>query len=129
MVRPYGVLTPASWIALNATRYMHAYGVTNEDFGRAVVQLRDYAATNPDAHFYDRPITLDDHQASRWIAEPAIRLFDCCQETDGAAALVDHRAPIAPRDTRPPVVVAAAAGAGAVRGGDREQPLPCPTSR
>src|SRR5207245_1986390 len=37
---PYGVLTPASWMAFNATRYMHTYGVTNEDFGRAVVQFR-----------------------------------------------------------------------------------------
>ena len=46
---PFGVLTPASWIALNATRYMHQYGVTSADFGRAVVQLREYAATNPDA--------------------------------------------------------------------------------
>jgi acetyl-CoA acetyltransferase len=85
---PYGILTPASWMALNATRYMHSYGCTNADFGRVVVQLREYAATNPLAHFYGRPITLDEHQASRWIAEPSIRLFDCCQTTDGAAALV-----------------------------------------
>ena len=72
---PFGVLTPASWMALNATRYMHTYGVTSEDFGRAVVQLRDYAATNPNAHFYGTRITLDDHQSSRWIAEPAIRPY------------------------------------------------------
>ena len=44
---PFGVLTPASWMSLNATRYMHTYGVTSEDFGRAVVQFRAYAATNP----------------------------------------------------------------------------------
>ena len=108
---PFGVMTPASWMSLNATRYMHTYGVTNADFGRAVVQLRAYAAKNPEAHFYERPITLDDHQASRWIAEPAIRLFDCCQETDGAVAFVvtgRDRAADAPE----PVVIAAAAGAG-----------------
>ena len=40
---PYGVLTPASWMALNATRYMHTYGVTSADIGRAVVQLRAFA--------------------------------------------------------------------------------------
>jgi acetyl-CoA acetyltransferase len=85
---PYGVLTPASWMSLNATRYMHEFSVTSEDFGRAVVQLRAYAATNPEAHFYGRPITLREHQESRWIAEPAIHLFDCCQETDGAVAFV-----------------------------------------
>jgi acetyl-CoA acetyltransferase len=85
---PFGVLTPAAWMSLNAARYMTTYGVTSEDFGRAVVQLRDYASTNPQAWGYGRPITLDDHQHSRWIAEPAIRMFDCCQETDGAVALV-----------------------------------------
>ena len=108
---PFGVITPASWMSLNAVRYMHASGATSEDFGRAVVQLRAYAATNPAAHFYGRPITLEDHQASRWIAEPAIRLFDCCQETDGAAALVITRADRA-GDTPAPVAIAAAAGAG-----------------
>ncbi|MBV9921163.1 MAG: lipid-transfer protein, partial [Pseudonocardia sp.] len=109
---PYGVLTPASWISLDATRYMHTYGVTSEDFGRAVVQLRAYAATNPDAHFHGRPITLEDHQASRWIAEPSIRLFDCCQETDGAAALVITSAARAGGGRTAPVLIAAAAGAG-----------------
>jgi acetyl-CoA acetyltransferase len=108
---PYGVLTPASWMSLNATRYMHTFGVTSEDFGRAVVQLRDYAATNPAAHFYGRPITLEDHQASRWIAEPCIRLFDCCQETDGAVAMIITAADRA-QHTPAPVVIAAAAAAG-----------------
>jgi acetyl-CoA acetyltransferase len=107
---PYGVLTPASWMALNATRYMHTFGVTSEDFGRAVVQLRDYAATNPKAHFFGKPITLADHQASRWIAEPCIRLFDCCQETDGSVAIVITSTDRA-RDTRDPIVIETAAGA------------------
>jgi acetyl-CoA acetyltransferase len=108
---PFGVVTPASWISLNATRYMHTFGVSSEDFGRAVVQLRDYASTNPNAHFFDRPITLDDHQSSKWIAEPSIRLFDCCQETDGSVALILT----ASRDTRAsqlPVQVVSAAGSG-----------------
>ena len=46
---PFGILTPASWMSRNATRYMHDFGVTSTDFGRAVVQLRAYAATNPAA--------------------------------------------------------------------------------
>jgi acetyl-CoA acetyltransferase len=108
---PYGVITPASWMALNATRYMHTFGVTSEDFGRAVVQLRAYAATNPNAHFYGVPIDLEDHQSSRWIAEPCIRLFDCCQETDGSVALVITAADRA-GDTRAPIVIETAAGAG-----------------
>jgi len=108
---PYGVLTPASWMSLNAVRYMHVYGVSNEDFGRAVVQFREYAANNPTAHFYKKPITLDEHQASRWIAEPAIRLFDCCQETDGSVALVITSADRAYASDQP-VLIAAAANAG-----------------
>jgi acetyl-CoA acetyltransferase len=110
---PYGVLTPASWMSLNAVRYMHTFGVTNEDFGQAVVQLRAYASTNPNAHFYQKPITLEDHQSSRWIAEPAIRLFDCCQETDGSIAVVVTTSDRA-ADTDRPVLIAAAAGAGLV---------------
>ena len=119
---PYGVLTPASWMSLNSVRYMHTYGVSSEDFGRAVVQFRDYAANNPNAHFYKKPITLDEHQASRWIAEPAIRLFDCCQETDGSVALVITSAERAAGSDRP-VLIGAAANAGTLRRGDRQQPL------
>jgi acetyl-CoA acetyltransferase len=108
---PFGLLTPASWMSLNATRYMHQFGVTSEDFGRAVVQLRSYASSNPNSHFFEHPITLADHQASRWIAEPSIRLFDCCQETDGAVALVivpSDRADASPQPVRIAAVAAAA---------------------
>jgi acetyl-CoA acetyltransferase len=108
---PYGVLTPASWMSLNAVRYMHTYGATNEDFGRAVVQFREYAAANPNAHFYQRPTTLEEHQSSRWIAEPAIRLFDCCQETDGSVALVITSAERSAASNEP-IMIAAAANAG-----------------
>lgn len=108
---PFGVLTPASWMAFNAVRYMHRFGVTSEDFGRAVVQLRHHAATNPAAWGYGRPITLADHQASRWIVEPCIRLLDCCQETDGAVALVVTTAERAVDLAQAPVFVGAASGA------------------
>jgi acetyl-CoA acetyltransferase len=109
---PFGVITPASWMSLNAVRYLHRFGASNEDFGRAVVQLRAFAAGNPDAWGYEKPITLDDHQQSRWIAEPAIRLFDCCQETDGSVAVVVTSLERARDCPAPPVVIAAAAGAG-----------------
>jgi acetyl-CoA acetyltransferase len=109
---PHGVLTPASWMALNSTRYMHQYGVTSADFGRAVVQLREYAAKNPAAWGFERPISLEDHQESRWIAEPCIRLFDCCQETDGSVAIVITSAERAADLGQQPVAIAAASGAG-----------------
>lgn len=84
---PYGFVTPSSWAAMLVQRFMHELGVTSEDFGRVSVAARAYAATNPKAHFYQRPITLADHQASAYIAEP-LRLLDCCMESDGAVALV-----------------------------------------
>jgi acetyl-CoA acetyltransferase len=109
---PFGVLTPGSWMALNSTRYMHEFGVTSEDFGRAVVQLRAHAATNPNAWGYERPITLEQHQESRWIAEPCIHLLDCCQETDGSVALVITSVERAADLSQRPVRIAAAGGAG-----------------
>lgn len=112
MYGPYGLLSPAGWVALQARRYMHEYGVSNEDFGRIAVVDRKHAATNPAAWFYQRPITLEDHQQSRWIIEPVLRLLDCCQESDGGVALV-VTTPERARDLRqrPALITAAAQGA------------------
>ena len=99
---------------------MQRYGVTNEDFGRYTVVARQYAATNPNAWFYGRPITLDDHQASRWIVEPVIRLLDCCQESDGGVAMV---VTTAERGTRPPPAARAHRGGDAVAHHQRQHDL------
>jgi len=96
---PYGAQSPASWEALTAQAYMSRYGVTNADFGLVSVLLRKHAATNPAAWFYGKPITIEDHQASRWIVAPSLRLLDCCQESDGGVAVVIARADRA-RDLR-----------------------------
>ncbi|RDI66122.1 lipid-transfer protein [Nocardia pseudobrasiliensis] len=110
---PQGLGTPAAQVAMVARRYMHVYGATSEDFGRVAVADRKHAAVNPAAHFYGKPITLEEHQNSRWIAEP-LHLLDCCQETDGAVAIVVTSAERA-RDLRQPaaVISAAAQGSGA----------------
>ena len=84
---PHGLSTPAAQVAMIAKRYMHLSGATSRDFGAVSVADRKHAAKNPKAYFYEKPITIEDHQNSRWIAEP-LRLLDCCQETDGAVALV-----------------------------------------
>ena len=109
---PAGLLTPASWVAMVARRYMHLYGATSLDFGRVAVAGRRHAANNPAAWFHEQPITLEDHQNSRWIVDP-LHLLDCCQETDGGQALVVTSVERA-RDlpNRPAVVVAGAQGAG-----------------
>lgn len=110
---PQGLGTPAAQVAMVARRYMHVYGATSADFGRVAVADRKHAAVNPAAFFYGKPITLDDHQSSRWIAEP-LRLLDCCQESDGGVAIVVtsvERARDLPQ--RPAVITAAAQGSGA----------------
>jgi acetyl-CoA acetyltransferase len=106
----YGLLTPASWVAMFATRMMHEYGITSEDFGRVAVADRRHAATNPAAHFYQQPITLEDHQSSRWIVEP-LHLLDCCQETDGGQAMLVTTVERA-RDLKQPAVIVEAAAQG-----------------
>ena len=85
------MLTPAQWVAMFARRYMYEYGATTEAFGAIAVADRKHAATNPKAHFYGRPITMQDHEDSRWIVDP-LRLLDCCQESDGAQAHRRHHA-------------------------------------
>jgi acetyl-CoA acetyltransferase len=105
---PYGFATPAAWVAMQAQRYAHVYGATSEDFGRVAVAMRRHAATNPKAWFYQRPITLEEHQASRWVVEP-LHLLDCCQESDGGVAIVVTSAERARSLARPPVLIQAAA--------------------
>ncbi|WP_030956967.1 lipid-transfer protein [Streptomyces sp. NRRL S-378] len=109
---PWGLLTPASWVAMAAQRYLHAHHLTPEAFGHVAVTDRRHAANNPAAYFHGKPITLADHAASRWIVEP-LRLLDCCQETDGGQALVVTTTERA-RALRhaPAVITAAAQGAG-----------------
>ena len=105
---PYGFHTPAAWVGMFAQRYMHTYGATSEDFGRVAVAARDFAATNPAAFFHGKPITLQEHQASRWICEP-LHLLDCCQESDGAVAMVITSSERARDLKQKPVVIKGAA--------------------
>ena len=113
---PFGLLTPAAWVALHAQRYMSTYGVTNADFATIAVVDRAHAATNPDAWFYQRPITAEEHQKSHWIIEPVLRLLDCCQESDGGVALVVTSAQRARDLRRPPAIITAAAQGAAAEG-------------
>jgi acetyl-CoA acetyltransferase len=109
---PMGLGTPAADVAMFARRYQHVYGATSEDFGRVAVADRKHAAVNPNAWFYQKPITLEDHQQSRWVVEP-LHLLDCCQESDGGVAIVvtsAERAKDLPQ--KPAVIAAAAQGSG-----------------
>src|SRR5699024_5677546 len=109
---PHGLSTPAGFAAMVARRYMHEFGATSEDLGRVAVVDRKHAAVNPAAFFHGKPITLADHQNSRYIAEP-LHLLDCCQESDGGQAIVvttPERAKDLPH--KPVSIAAAASGSG-----------------
>lgn len=90
--------------ALAARRHMDAYGTTTEQLGAIAVAQRAWAAGNPAAQMRD-PMTVEDHAASRWIAEP-LRLFDCCLVSNGAVAVIVTTADRAAGLAQPPVRIA-----------------------
>lgn len=98
---PYGALLPAYGVALSAQRYFHLYGGGNPDLAPIAVTFRENARLRPGAVRTD-PLTIEDHQASRWVLEP-LRLLDCCQINEGGAALIMTRADRAKDMKKPPV--------------------------
>ena len=84
---PMGLTAPPQWYALMARRHMHDYGTTREQLGAVAIAMRRHAQLNPAALMYGKPLTMEEYLASPMIADP-YRLFDCCLETDGAAAFV-----------------------------------------
>jgi acetyl-CoA acetyltransferase len=108
---PFGLVRPVDQIAMLARRHMHEYGTTSEHLGAVAVAFRGHAARNPQA-LLRTPITLEDHQASRMVAEP-LRKLDCCLETDGAVAVVVTSAERARNArARPALILAASQGTG-----------------
>ena len=89
--------------AMAARRHMLTYGTTSEQFGAVAVQQRSWATMNPMAQFRE-PITIEDHQSSRWIADP-LRLLDCCLVSNGGAAVIVTSADRARTLQQPPVYV------------------------
>jgi acetyl-CoA acetyltransferase len=87
---PLGPTIPA-YYGLVASRYMHEYGVTQEDLAEFAVLMRAHALSHPGAQFRE-PITVADVMASKPVALP-LKLLDCCPVSDGGAAFVVSREP------------------------------------
>lgn len=85
--RTFGNTVASQWFAQAARRHMHEFGTTSEHFGHIAVACRKHANLNPRALMHEKTLTLEQHQASKLIADP-LRLFDCSLETDGATAVV-----------------------------------------
>ena len=83
---PMGAIAPAQLYAPMARRHMELYGTTVAQFGEVAVAMREHALRNDNA-VMKKPITLEDHAASRMIADP-FRLLDCSLESDGGAAVI-----------------------------------------
>jgi acetyl-CoA acetyltransferase len=98
-----GVIGANPMYALAARRHMARYGTTSEQFGHIAVAQRAWAALNPSAQLRN-PITLADHQSSRWIADP-FRLLDCCLVSNGGIAVIVTTAERAASMAQPPVHV------------------------
>lgn len=105
---PFGFTAPPQWYSVMARRHMHEFGTRAEQLGCIAVAMRNHAQRNPDAVMYGRPMTLEAYLASPMLADP-YRLFDCCLETDGAAAVVVTTPERARDRARKPVFVMAAA--------------------
>jgi len=107
MAAASGVRSANNGYALAARRHMEHYGTTSEQLGAIAVAQRAWAAMNPLARFRD-PITVADHQASRWVVEP-LHLLDCCVVSNGGIAIVVTTADRARDLAQPPVYVWGAA--------------------
>jgi len=83
---PFGMFSPPIMMAPLAQRYLYETGIRPEQLAEVALNARANAQRNPLALMRE-PLTLQDYMSSRMVAEP-LRLYDCCQENDGACALV-----------------------------------------
>jgi len=84
---PYGLMSPAQMFAMRVNRFMHDNHVDQEALRAVALASYHHAQSNPRAVMHGRPLSAEDYDQSRWIVEP-FHLFDCCQENDGAAAVI-----------------------------------------
>lgn len=82
---PFGHSLIAKY-AMAARRHMHEFGTTGEQLAEISVSTRYNAGFNPDA-YYREPITIDEVQSSRMMADPLTKLH-CCIRSDGGGAVV-----------------------------------------
>ena len=102
---PFGAMSAAHWIGMNANQYFHRYGATREMLGWIAINGRSNAARNPAAIYRD-PMTMDDYLSARPITSP-FGLYDCDIPCDGAVAVVVSDAAVAPDLPRPAIRVEA----------------------
>jgi acetyl-CoA acetyltransferase len=120
---PYGLFSPAQRFAMRVMRFMHDHGIRQEAQRAIALASYHHAQANPRAVMHGRPLSAEAYDASRWIVEP-FRLYDCCMENDGAAALVLVSAERARDLRRPPAYLLAAAQGSEYRNAARGHNAP-----
>ena len=90
---PFGAMSAANWIGMNANLYLHRYGATREMLGWIALNGRANAARNPAAIYRD-PMTMDDYLSARPITSP-FGLYDCDVPCDASIAVVVSDASVA----------------------------------
>jgi len=104
---PFGAMSAANWIGMNASQYFHRYGGGRETLGWIALNARANAARNPAAIYRD-PLTMDDYLGARMITTP-FGLYDCDVPCDGSVAIIVSAVDAA-RDLRQPPVLVEAVG-------------------
>jgi acetyl-CoA acetyltransferase/uncharacterized OB-fold protein len=90
---PFGAISAANWIGLNANQYLHRYGASREMLGYIALNGRTNAGRNPNAIYRD-PMTMDDYMEARPITSP-FGLYDCDVPCDGSIAVIVSAADVA----------------------------------
>ncbi|KMO68658.1 acetyl-CoA acetyltransferase [Mycobacterium sp. BK558] len=102
---PFGAVSAAHTLALNAQRHFHRYGTTRETLGWIALNQRANAALHPTAIYRD-PMTMEDYLGARMITTP-FGLYDCDVPCDGAVAVVVSAVDTVADRPKPPVFVEA----------------------
>lgn len=113
----YGLASAAQLFASRMIRFFYETGISPDTQKAVAMATYHHGQQNPRAVMNGRPLSSETYDASRMIVEPW-RLYDCCQENDGAAALILTNSERAEDITpRPAYIVAAAQGGGERSGG------------
>ncbi|PQM49066.1 hypothetical protein C1Y40_00714 [Mycobacterium talmoniae] len=102
---PFGAISAAHTLAMNAQRHFHRYGTSRETLGWIALNQRANAALNPTAIYRD-PMSMDDYLSARPITTP-FGLYDCDVPCDGAVAVIVSAVDAARDLAKPPVLVEA----------------------